>query len=111
MLTIVGQCRLCLVQLSNRQGKMVAGCATHVEEGMEIVTESETLTQNGSCARSLPPRSQKRWLTLYMCSLPVLSNLQLLRCRHPNACMTCEADGQYVFMSTVSWGCGELLMM
>jgi len=48
MLTIVGQCRLCLVQLANRQGKLVAGCATHVEEGMDIITESETLTQNGT---------------------------------------------------------------
>jgi NADH dehydrogenase/NADH:ubiquinone oxidoreductase subunit G len=92
MLTIVGQCRLCLVQLANRQGKLVAGCATHVEEGMDIITESETLTQNGTAlshrVTASPADANRTHHT-------VLSNLQLLRCRHPNACMTCEADGQY----------------
>jgi NADH dehydrogenase/NADH:ubiquinone oxidoreductase subunit G len=53
MLSIVGQCRLCLVQLANRQNKMVAGCATKVEEGMDIVTESDALAENGAVRPSL----------------------------------------------------------
>jgi NADH-quinone oxidoreductase subunit G len=68
MLSIVGQCRVCLVELGN--GKLVPSCATEVSEGMVVKTNSPEVVDS------------------------IKHNLQFLRCRHPNACMTCEANGQ-----------------
>ena len=42
-LTEVGACRLCLVQIKGSP-KLVPACATKVEEGMEITTNSKRLT-------------------------------------------------------------------
>ncbi len=39
-LPVVGVCRICLCELEGRP-KLVAGCATGVEEGMHIITRSE----------------------------------------------------------------------
>jgi predicted molibdopterin-dependent oxidoreductase YjgC len=96
MLTIVGQCRLCLVQLANRQGKLVAGCATHVEEGMDIITESETLTQNGThpyvgipvahrvpASSAKPNRTHHSALQSAAVALPTPQCLHDLRSRRP----------------------------
>lgn len=41
-LTVVGACRLCLVEVVN-WNKLVPACATYVEEGMEVVTQSERI--------------------------------------------------------------------
>jgi len=41
-LTVVGACRLCLVEVVN-WNKLVPACATYVEEGMEVVTNSERI--------------------------------------------------------------------
>lgn len=41
-LTISGACRLCLVEVAGWR-RLVPACATHVEEGMEINTDSERL--------------------------------------------------------------------
>ena len=42
-LSIAGACRLCLVEVVNWGNKLVPACATHVDEGMEVVTTSERL--------------------------------------------------------------------
>jgi bidirectional [NiFe] hydrogenase diaphorase subunit len=41
-LSIVGACRMCLVEVKG-SNKLVAACATQVEEGMEVTTDSERL--------------------------------------------------------------------
>lgn len=41
-LSIPGACRLCLVEVQG-WNKLVPACATHVEEGMEVFTDSERL--------------------------------------------------------------------
>ncbi|MGF1506550.1 MAG: bidirectional hydrogenase complex protein HoxU [Anaerolineae bacterium] len=41
-LSIIGACRLCLVEVVG-WNKLVPACATYVEEGMEVVTNSERL--------------------------------------------------------------------
>lgn len=42
-LSIAGACRLCLVEVKTWNNKLVPACATHVDEGLEIVTRSERL--------------------------------------------------------------------
>lgn len=39
-LSIAGACRLCLVEVVNQGGRLVPACATHVAEGMEVITHS-----------------------------------------------------------------------
>ena len=63
-----GGCRLCLVEIKGVP-RPLAACTTPVQDGMEITTESETLT-----------RLRKMSLSL------ILSN-------HPNDCMCCEEAG------------------
>lgn len=41
-LSAVGACRMCLVEIVGRRG-LFAACTTEVEEGMEVLTQSETL--------------------------------------------------------------------
>ena len=38
-----GSCRICLVEVTNWNGKLVPACATQVQEGMRVVTSSERL--------------------------------------------------------------------
>ena len=64
-----GGCRLCLVEIKG-MGKPLSSCTTPVEEGMEITTESENLTE-----------LRKTMLSL------ILSN-------HPDDCMCCEKAGE-----------------
>jgi formate dehydrogenase alpha subunit len=63
-----GGCRLCLVEVKGT-AKPLAACTTPVQDGMEIVTESEVLTSLRRTTLSL-----------------ILSN-------HPNDCMCCEKAG------------------
>lgn len=42
-LSISGSCRLCLVEVVTWGNRLVPACATHVEEGMEVVTRSRRL--------------------------------------------------------------------
>ncbi|MBZ0299435.1 MAG: (2Fe-2S)-binding protein, partial [Anaerolineae bacterium] len=41
-LSVAGACRLCLVEVKGFR-KLVPSCATHVEEGMEVITRSDRL--------------------------------------------------------------------
>ncbi|MGA3089605.1 MAG: bidirectional hydrogenase complex protein HoxU [Terriglobales bacterium] len=43
-LSTVGACRLCLVEVKG-SNKLMPACVTHVEEGMEVTTNSERLTK------------------------------------------------------------------
>lgn len=72
MLSVIGHCRVCLVE-NGTNGKLVPACATKVEEGGKYFTHSKAVVES------------------------VRQNLQFLRCRHPNACMTCEANGNCEF--------------
>ncbi len=63
-----GGCRLCLVEIKGVP-RPLAACTTPVQDGMEITTESETLTR------------LRR------------TNLSLLLSNHPNDCMNCEKEG------------------
>ena len=63
-----GGCRLCLVEVKGIN-KPLSSCTTPVQAGMEVVTESDTLT-----------RLRKTTLSL------ILSN-------HPNECMSCDSAG------------------
>jgi len=63
-----GGCRLCLVEIKGI-GRPLAACTTPAEDGMEIVTESETLTR------------LRR------------TNLSLILSNHPNDCMCCDNAG------------------
>jgi len=67
----VGLCRVCLVdvQAGNRHGLKPA-CTTKVEPGMTVDTRTREVKES------------------------VRHQLELLRCRHPNACMTCSASGR-----------------
>lgn len=77
-LSIVGQCRVCLVEKVSPSGdKLVCSCSTPAEDGMVIRTNSK------------PVRDSVR------------ENLTLLRCRHPNGCMTCEVNGHCEFQDLV----------
>jgi len=38
-----GSCRLCLVEIKNWNGKLVPACATEVQDGMQVVANSERL--------------------------------------------------------------------
>lgn len=42
-LSIAGACRLCLVEVTTWNNKLVPACATYVEEGIEVLTRSERL--------------------------------------------------------------------
>ncbi|MGA7293432.1 MAG: bidirectional hydrogenase complex protein HoxU [Terriglobales bacterium] len=42
-LSTIGACRLCLVEVKG-SNKLLPACVTHVEEGMEVATNSERLT-------------------------------------------------------------------
>ena len=64
MLTIVGQCRLCLVQLRNKGNKLVTACSTVVEEGMDVVTDNHEIQSSGWFA--LPPPLFPSSLTLFI---------------------------------------------
>ncbi len=76
MLRNVGTCRICLVEVQPRSdlpGKLVPSCVTPVSEGMVVETHSEAAEAS------------------------VKQNLRFLRCRHPNACMTCDVNGRCEF--------------
>lgn len=70
MLSVVGHCRVCLVEAN---GKLVPSCATKAQEGAKYFTHSPAVVSS------------------------VRQNLQFLRCRHPNACMTCDVNGHCEF--------------
>lgn len=65
-LTIVGACRLCVVECDNR---LVASCTTPVRDGMEILTDSEKVIASRKTI------------------------VDLLLSDHPLDCLTCEANG------------------
>lgn len=70
-LSIVAQCRVCLVE--TKKGKFVPACGTKVEDGEEYLTNSPQVQES------------------------IKHSLQFLRCRHPNVCMTCPANGMCSF--------------
>ncbi len=76
MLSISGTCRVCLVHVDKKE-KLLPACSTPVVEGMAIDTDTVEVKRS------------------------VVSNLKLIRCRHPNGCMTCEANGRCEFQSLV----------
>ena len=63
-----GGCRLCLVEIKSA-AKPLTACTTPVQDGMEIVTESDVLT------------SLRK------------TNLSLILSNHPDDCMCCEKTG------------------
>ena len=67
-LTSVGACRLCVVSVLNARGLQTA-CTTPVFDGMVVDTESEDA------------RETRRFV------------VEMLLTDHPNACMTCEVNG------------------
>jgi len=86
LLSIVGQCRVCLVEVASKGGKLVPACATVVEDNMELRTQSQAVNDS------------------------VKANLQFIRCRHPNSCMTCEVSGHCDLQLLASrYGAEELL--
>ena len=66
--TPIGSCRLCMVEVKGFDS-LFAACRTKVEEGMEIITESQTLTQYR------------------------ITMLHLLLSNHNLDCMSCSANG------------------
>src|SRR5258708_38575558 len=58
-LTEVGACRLCLVEVKGIS-KLLPACATRVEEGMEVLTNSEQLQHYRKTILELLGRSWKR---------------------------------------------------
>jgi len=64
----IGACRICLVEVKGARG-MVAACVYPVEEGMEIVTESEKIYN-----------SRKR-------------NIELILSTHEKKCLSCVRSG------------------
>ncbi|MCR4391798.1 MAG: bidirectional hydrogenase complex protein HoxU [Candidatus Acetothermia bacterium] len=44
-LSPVGACRLCLVEIRNWNGKLVPACATPVQEGLDVVANSDRLRE------------------------------------------------------------------
>ncbi len=76
-LTIYAGCRICMVEVKGRP-KLVAGCATLVSDGMEVITESERITK------------ERRGI------------LELQLTHHPLDCPVCDKGGEctlqdYVF--------------
>ncbi len=67
-LSIVGACRMCVVEVSGSRGLMTA-CSTIATDGMEVFTQSEKVIA-----------SRK-------------TTLELLLSDHPMECLTCEATG------------------
>ena len=45
-LSIVGQCRMCLVETSDAPGRLVPGCQVRVKEGLKITTNSPAVKDN-----------------------------------------------------------------
>ena len=72
MLRPVGSCRVCLVELPEA-GKMVPACVTRAAQGLVVETQTPQVEES------------------------IKSALSFLRCRHPNACMTCEVTGRCEF--------------
>ena len=68
-LTIHAGCRICMVEIKGRP-KLVAGCATAVSDGMEIITESEKITR------------ERRGI------------LELQLTHHPLDCPVCDKGGE-----------------
>ncbi len=68
-LSDVGACRVCAIEVNGSRNLMTA-CTTQVQDGMEINTFS--------------PRVERA----------LKQNLSLILSRHPNDCMTCEANGR-----------------
>lgn len=78
MLRKVGSCRVCLVEVSKKKEgssssspppRLVPSCVTQVEDDLVVETSNANVEHN------------------------VRQELQWLRSRHPNACMTCRASG------------------
>lgn len=68
-LSIEGNCRMCLVEIED-QPKLIPACATQVQEGMSILTNSEKVVES---RRSV---------------------LELLLLNHPIDCPTCDQSGE-----------------
>lgn len=68
-LSIVGACRMCVVEVSGSRGLMTA-CSTIAADGMEVRTSTEAVTKS---RRNV---------------------LELLLSDHPMECLTCEAGGK-----------------
>jgi len=68
-LSPTGNCRMCVVEVVNSRF-LQAACVTQVTDGMEIITNSEKVTNS-------------RYLSL-----------QLMLANHPQDCITCEASGE-----------------
>ncbi len=68
-LSVVGNCRMCLVEIEN-QPKLVPACATQVQEGMNILTESDKVKE---ARRAV---------------------LELLLLNHPIDCPVCDQSGE-----------------
>lgn len=77
LLDPIGTCRVCAVEIKNKNGKLVPACVTAVEEGMVVETNTPAVEQT------------------------VRFNLQTLRARHPNQCMTCDVNGHCEFQNLV----------
>jgi NADH dehydrogenase/NADH:ubiquinone oxidoreductase subunit G len=69
-------CRVCLVEVPG-ESKLIPACTSAVREGMKVLTHSPKVVEN------------------------VRFVLQLLRAKHPNACMTCDADGDCTFQDLI----------
>eukprot|EP00475_Leptophrys_vorax_P025012 TRINITY_DN3483_c0_g1_i1.p1 TRINITY_DN3483_c0_g1~~TRINITY_DN3483_c0_g1_i1.p1 ORF type:complete len:588 (-),score=152.61 TRINITY_DN3483_c0_g1_i1:376-2139(-) len=80
-LPATGTCRLCLVQVSTANPdnpfKLVPSCVAKVSEGLSVLTDSPEVRSS------------------------VKSNLELLRAKHPNVCMTCDANGRCEFQDLI----------
>ncbi|SEG08849.1 Molybdopterin oxidoreductase Fe4S4 domain-containing protein [Caloramator fervidus] len=84
MLEVYGGCRICVVEVEGAKSLMAA-CATQVQEGMVVYTESEKVI-----------KARKEILAL------LLAN-------HPNDCLTCEKAGvcklqEYAYRYDVKFG-------
>src|SRR3989338_3919866 len=80
MLSIVGSCRVCLVDSVNPltgDSKLVPACATPASAGMDIRTNSAAVRDS------------------------VKHNLKMLRCKLPNVCMNCSVNGHCEFQDLV----------
>jgi NADH dehydrogenase/NADH:ubiquinone oxidoreductase subunit G len=47
MLPVSGNCRICLVEMSKKGGKMLPACNTPVENGMEVYTDTKRTRESG----------------------------------------------------------------
>jgi len=68
-LSIAGNCRMCMVEIEN-QPKLVPACATTVQEGMSILTESDKVKEARKAV------------------------LELLLVNHPVDCPVCDQSGE-----------------